>query len=114
MSNFNIGDPLDLGTDFSLQQRDEFEDDDFWNIDFDLLDVPLDDAKTAASWVREEMNNALGLDEPHKIIEIQSTHSSKSNRFKSLSEEDLKGIEDTRQSKSTKQNTKWGVNLFQG
>ncbi|XP_061176184.1 uncharacterized protein LOC133185142 [Saccostrea echinata] len=36
-----------------------------------------------------------------------------SKRFKSMTEEDLKQFEDSRQSISTKRNTQWGVKLFQ-
>jgi len=35
-------------------------------------------------------------------------------RFKSFEEEDINKIEGKNQSSSTKKNTKWGVNIFQG
>ena len=35
-------------------------------------------------------------------------------RFKTLSEEDIRQLEDQTQSKNTKKNTKWGVSIFQG
>lgn len=35
-------------------------------------------------------------------------------RFKSMTEEQIQMFEDSRQSNSTKRNTKWGVKLFQG
>ena len=34
--------------------------------------------------------------------------------FKTLTEKDLRTIEDTRQSSATKKKTKWGVKIFQG
>ncbi|CAC5410028.1 unnamed protein product [Mytilus coruscus] len=34
-------------------------------------------------------------------------------RFKTVTPEELKDLQDSRQAKSTKQNTKWGVNVFQ-
>lgn len=35
-------------------------------------------------------------------------------RFRSVSEVELKQFQDARHSKSTKRNTKWGIQLFQG
>ncbi|KAK3089650.1 hypothetical protein FSP39_005342 [Pinctada imbricata] len=44
---------------------------------------------------------------------ISTSTKSKPKRFKSLTEVDLKEIEDNRHAKSTKRKTKWGVNLLQ-
>jgi hypothetical protein len=35
-------------------------------------------------------------------------------RFKTVTNEELKDLQDSRQAKSTKRNTKWGVKVFQG
>lgn len=37
-----------------------------------------------------------------------------SKRFKSVSDAEIQDLKERRQSKATKSNTKWGLNLFQG
>ena len=68
-------------------------------------------ASTSNDEALREIAKALA-EENHPSISTSTK--SKPKRFKSLTEVDLKEIEDNRHAKSTKRKTKWGVNLLQG
>ena len=53
-----------------------------------------------------------GNQTPQPMSDMPS--STTSRRFKSVTEEEIRLLEDQTQSKSTKKNTKLGVNIFQG
>ena len=66
--------------------------------------VRLEDAKLAAEQAEDLMEDFV-----NDLHNFQAP-----KRFKSFEEEDINKIEGKNQSSSTKKNTKWGVNIFQG
>lgn len=51
---------------------------------------------------------------PEEKVSVGNMSTSSHNRFKKVDEEQMKMLEASRQSESTKKNTKWGVKMFQG
>ncbi|XP_033727680.1 uncharacterized protein LOC117317012 [Pecten maximus] len=69
------------------------------------IDLPMPTPSSPAQ-ARDEMVKAMDIKKPQPAVPGPQ-------RFKRLSEDQLKEMEDERQSKSTKSNTKWGIKVFQ-
>lgn len=87
---------------------------DIIDIDWDTLHQLLDgefDVSTSTNEAEEELERVLS---PIKTEETMLQEPSYSKRFKSVSDAEIQDLKERRQSKATKSNTKWGLNLFQG
>ena len=81
--------------------------------DFDGSEVSIDaNGSTFLKEAKQEMNEAFQTEEEEKFAEpiIETSE----QRFKNVSNLEFKQLEERKQSKSTKLNTKWVVKLFQG
>ena len=111
---FTIGDLdeiLDMNDEFDMDEEtmrsllDDFGDEEVdENNEFAVLHEI--NASTSNDEALKELAKAL---ETEQLVIVP-----KKPRFKSLSDEDLKEIDESRQSKSTKKKTKWGVKILQG
>jgi predicted transcriptional regulator len=111
--------------DFDLNYEFMEETDELANIDWDILeqlfnpetDLSCDEvlhdisATTSQNDAVEEMKEAFRVEQKENFALpiIQKT-----KRFGNVSDKELRDLEDRKQSKSTKSNTKWGLKLFQG
>lgn len=100
--NFGIGDPLNIST-----------------IDYEDLDFLMDDFDFQASDVPSNAVNSTSMEEIEavlqaELVEVPAVSKPKTQRFKTATEADLQILQDSRQSKATKKNTKWGIKVFQG
>ena len=68
-------------------------------------------ASTSTTNAIQDLNRALAEDHNENF---QPPRSENKMRFKTVSEEELKELQERKQSISTKKSTKWGVRLFQG
>jgi len=68
-------------------------------------------ASTSTTDAIQDLNQALAEDHNENF---QPPRSDNKKRFKTVSEEELRELQERKQSISTKKNTKWGVRLFQG
>jgi hypothetical protein len=67
------------------------------------------------NYVQPSSDSAQQLDEVPQQLDEGSANMPEPKRFKSMNETELKNLQDNyHQSKATKQNTRWGVKLFQG
>ena len=65
--------------------------------------------------VQPSSDSAQQIDEVPQQLDEGSANIAEPKRFKSMNETELKNLQDNyHHSKATKQNTRWGVNLFQG
>ncbi|XP_069137816.1 uncharacterized protein [Argopecten irradians] len=80
-----------------------------------LFDIPNGiSTSVSPEEARAEMAEAMNVPEIENFVRSENQHvPTPQQRFKEYSEEDLKALEESRQSKSTKNNTKWGMKLFQ-
>lgn len=90
-----------LATEMAAEGTNEIEED--FNVDGVILASSCIVAED-----QRKMERALAAEVP----EFAASENRK--RFKTLSETELQEIKDSRTSKSTKKNTKWGVNVLQG
>lgn len=107
--NFNLGDIFNFGdsTETMDLDRTKEEENEMSNEEFDLILSNLLENPTGVS---SEITPAQANAEMTRAME----ESDQDQRFKRYTEKELKLLEDSRQSKATKNNTKWGVKLFQG
>lgn len=71
------------------------------------------------TYTENDLLSWLFNDDNIELVEVNTTNAvpetqKERKRFKTVSPEELQELQDCRQSKSTKQNTKWGVKVFQG
>jgi hypothetical protein len=67
------------------------------------------------NYVQLSSDSVQQLDDVPQQLDEGSANMSEPKRFKSMNETELKNIQDNyHQSKATKQNTRWGVKVFQG
>ena len=85
-----------------LDQADEFS----RTLDMSFLDFLASSKPTATSMVK--------MEEELKKPEMPLPSGSGNSRFATATEDQMKQYDEARQSKSTKSNTKWAINIFQG
>ena len=88
----------------SLTDMDQFEDDEelFSTLDMNFLDFLASTKPTATETARMKEE----LKQPE--MDLPPT------RFHTINEDQMRTLEENRQSKSTKSNTKWATKIFQG
>ena len=109
-SDFKLGDV------FGFDAEANLNDGTLDNFDlFEFIELAEIGSFLSTQEAKVEMDNAMA--DPSDQVEIPSVAMPEKNetkRFKKLSEQEMSTIEQSRQSKATKNNTKWGVKLFQG
>ena len=74
-----------------------------------------DPSPSPQNYMQPSSGSAQQLDEVPQQLDEGSANMPEPKRFKSMNETELKNLQDNyHQSKATKQNTRWGVKLFQG
>ena len=109
---FTIG---DLDEILDMNEEFDMDEDTVWSLLDDFGDEEVDEINEFE--VLHDMNvstsNDEALKELAKALETeQLVIVPKKSRFKSLSDENLKEIDESRQSRSTEKKTKWGVRNF--
>ncbi|XP_061174508.1 uncharacterized protein LOC133183584 [Saccostrea echinata] len=85
-------------------------------IDWETLHQIFDgefDASTSRKEAEEEMEMVLNPIKTEETMLRDPDSDCRKKRFKTVNETELQELKERRQSKATKFNTKWGVNLFQ-
>lgn len=59
-------------------------------------------------------NSEKLIAEMKRTLENANSENTSMKRFKTVSEDEIKKFRDSRQTESTKRNTKWGVKIIQG
>ena len=117
MANFEIGSIDEI---LNLQPMETVDFDENQDKEWDLLSKILNDdmevtdvsCSTVNDEALREMDRAFEAANP--VTSPVPYHDDKQKRFKSISEEELNVLQDKKQSKSTKKNTKWSISVFQG
>ena len=104
---------FDLGFDVAAPPEISPEDADILN-DIFSQDIVFEEVvmSTSTYEAQQELDKAFSEDRKENFAPPKVEISQK--RFKSVTESELKELEDKRQSEATKKSTKWGVKLFQG
>ncbi|KAK3106345.1 hypothetical protein FSP39_018192 [Pinctada imbricata] len=118
MANFEIGSIDEI---LNLQPMETVDFDENQDKEWDLLSKILNDdmvmevtdvsCSTVNDEALREMDKALEAANP--VTSPVPYHDDKQKRFESISEEELNELQDNKQSKSTKKNTKWAISVFQ-
>ena len=102
MATFQIGSPDDI---LDMAECEDLD----WEVLGPLFDEEFTDINASTTTDEALREMATALQEANPVIAPNPP-----KRFKSLTEEDLLSLQESKQSQSTKRNTKWGVNVFQG
>ncbi|KAL5018423.1 hypothetical protein ScPMuIL_004145, partial [Solemya velum] len=119
--DFFLGDLTDI---FSLEELDCSTETELYESLFDdFVDDGTVSTAIAPAEARKEMNNAFESGNDRPVFTLQprpalemypyQPATTPTPRFKKVTEDHLKILEESRQSNSTKKNTKWGIKLFQ-
>ncbi|XP_062602832.1 uncharacterized protein LOC134264552 [Saccostrea cucullata] len=102
MADFDM---LGVGENVEIEEID-------WETHHQIFDGELD-ASTSRKEAEEEMEMVLNPIKTEKTMLRDPDSDCRKKRFKTVNETELQELKERRQSKATKFNTKWGVNLFQ-